>query len=169
MMKIPKPGRFFYLLILAALIGLGLYFVSVRKVTRSLQTRQSEALALEAQLAKAREGIRLFKKGGPDKSLLPENEVSPALEEVTKLGNELGIAFLDVEPGKPEKLPDSPLRVLAVRVETESAYEALGRFLGKLDEALKNLVTIRSFEILPVTAGKPKVKSRLVLNLYLAE
>lgn len=148
--------------------GLVLFFSLYLPLGRGLKIRGSECRILETEIGQAQEGLSLFRKNGRGKSLITEEEVSRAIDELTRQGKSLGINFISLTPRQAEKSEGSRFRIFPIEMETESTYEALGRFLGSLDELQKSLVTVGGFDVIPNEGNPSKLKAKLTVQMYLA-
>ena len=54
-------------------------------------------------------------------------------------------------------------------MELESKYDNLGIFLGLIDDLEKSLVTVKSFNIIPDKKDPVRLKTKVVVNVYLLD
>lgn len=163
------PGNRRLLGIGLGLLALGavLYLRIYAPLLSRLHSRGDACRLAEAEVSEARDLITAFKAKEIEKTLIPESQVSEALEEVTRQGNQAGVTFLSVTPRSPEE--GDGCRVLPIEMELGSSYEALGQFLGDLDDLKGSLITVRDFSVTPKGADSAELAARLALNFYLTE
>ena len=152
-------------------IGLGLYLFIYHPLLHSLKTQSSACRLVEDELTQARRMIASFKAGGKERVFIPEEEVSLAIDELTRVGKFEEISFISVTPRdseKPEGPQPQPYKVLPLEMETESTYEALGRFLGSLGELKNSLITVENFNVTPSPEDPSRLRARLKVHLYVA-
>lgn len=147
--------------------ALALYLGLYAPLWKKLRLQGEETRALETEVAFARSQIAALKHQGQSRSLIREAEVSLAIEELTRRGKSEEINFTSIRQRPVEKTQGVPYHVLPLAIETESTYEALGSFLGSLDELESSLVTVRSFSIMAKPEKTSKLKASLTLALYL--
>ena len=133
---------------------------------KQIRVQAETARAREAEVLGIREGLERLKKEVFKRHLIAEDEVSTAMEELTRQGNWKGMNFLSISSKPAEKIPDSRVRVLPIEMEAVSSYQALGEFLGLLDELEKSFVTVKSFEINAETKSLPKLNSKLNVQMH---
>ena len=91
------------------------------------------------------------------------------MEELTRQGKSGGINFVSLTPGAVEDTEGREYRILPIEMEIESTYEALGHFLGLLDEMEKSLLKVQSFNVVTKGEDPSKIHTRLTVYLYLAK
>lgn len=151
------------------LVSSGLYLFLYGPLMNQLRKKTLEAKTIEAEVFQTRAGIESFKAADIKKTFVTEQEISLAIDELTRQGKAQGMNFVFVSstPKAIEKPPDSLYRILPVEMETESSYESLGQFLGSLDDLEKYLVTVRSFSVISDKDEPSRVSTQLTVNLYL--
>ena len=150
-----------------AVVGLALFLFLYHPLMDKIKARYAECHTIEGEAAQARENTAKAREIARDKILISEEEVSPVIEELTKQGNLQGINFISLAPKDAEKYKDSPYRILPIEIETESSYEALGKFLGFVDGLKSGLVTVGTFEVTSGEKDAAKLKAKLTVHLYL--
>jgi Tfp pilus assembly protein PilO len=146
-------------------IALVAYFLFLTPLVGQIKKKHLECKAIESNVIECRNIIETLGKGG--RLLLPEEEVSYTIDELTRLGKARGVNFVSMIPQKIEK--SGQYRILPVEIQLESTYRQLGSFLGSLDNLEKGLIRMQSFD---VTSGKDdmsKLISDLILEVYIAE
>lgn len=161
-------GRLTLLLAGGGLLGVfGIYFFLYHPLIRQLKIQGAAAKATESELAQARSLIERAKNRGERRALIKEEEVSRSIDELTRVGKLKGVDFISMTPRASEKSSDSRFQILPLEIEIESTYEALGLFLGSLDELLGSLVTVASFKGVPAEGDPSKLRTQLILHIYL--
>ena len=152
------------------LIGVALVFTAFlvygflyAPLIKSLKLARLECQKLESRLHNARESLDLFPKTQAQKTFMPEQNISRAIDELTKEGKSLGISFLSMKLDKIQESADRQYRILPVVMDIESSYEVLGEFLGSLDSLKKSVTTVDNFTI----TQDQQLKAKLVVNMYL--
>ena len=169
-LKIEFPKERWVLLIagLAAVGTLALYLFLYRPLLRELNVQASACRELEANLAHARQLAARLKTGGEERSFTKEEEVSLAIDELTRQGKLKGINFISITPKSMEKSKDGRFQILPIEVETESSYETLGRFLGSLEDLKTSLVTVASFNVTAEGEDPSRLRAKLTLHMCVA-
>jgi Tfp pilus assembly protein PilO len=145
----------------------GLYLFLYKPIISRLRTARSECCVIEADVAQARQSTDSVKMADIKGGLITEEEISFAIDELTRQGKLEDVNFISMKPGEIEK-SKGPYEILPIEIEAESLYDRLGTFLGTLDELERSLVTIRSFKITPAKADPSRLRSELVVNMYIA-
>ncbi len=150
-----------------AVACLGLYLFLYHPLLVKLRLKYAECRLAEEEILTARNNVSILKTNQAGKKFVVLGEVSIAMDELTKKGKSKGINFISITPQPVEKV-SGVYKILPIEMETESTYEALGSFLGCLDELAKSLVTVRSFEVTAEEKDDSKLKMKLMVNMYLA-
>jgi len=152
-----------------AIIALGLYLFLYSPLINKLRKAHSECKRLETEVLQAREATDSLRIKTPKGKLITEEDVSWAIDELTKKGKLARVNFISITPKQTEK-PQQTLfyKILPIEIEMESTYDDLGIFLGSLDELENCVVTVRNFNITSTEEGAKKLKTKLMLNLYLS-
>ncbi|MDP3731699.1 MAG: type 4a pilus biogenesis protein PilO [Candidatus Omnitrophota bacterium] len=152
-----------------AIIALGLYLFLYSPLISKLRKARLECKRLETEVLQAREAIDYLRTRAQKGKLITEEDVSWAIDELTKKGRAERINFVSMTPKQTEE-PRQGLsyKILPIEIEMESTYEDLGIFLGSLDELESCVVTVRNFNIAPTDEGVTKMKTKLVLNMHLS-
>ncbi len=122
---------------------------------------------MEETLAVSRvevESARKLQFNGP---LLSRDEISRAMDEITKTGKTFNINFFSISLRDLEDIPDSASQRLPVFIESESEYKDFGLFLGALADLKESIVPVRNFKMTRDEAILPLLRSKLVIDLYL--
>lgn len=158
---------------LYAAIGLGclltaaaLYWAVYSPVLKDLRTKDIERRYMEKQMDQARMNLALGRKNAKVARFVRPEKVTVVIEELVRRGKEKGINFLSITPQKMEK-GNALYNLQPVIFEIKSTYEALGTFLGGLDELESGLVSVRSFLTAPDESNRDQLKTELAVVLYL--
>ncbi len=156
------------IIILAILGGVVLFFfVFMGPLWGRVRSVNRELRLVEEQLAVSRvdvESVRKLQFKGP---LLSRDEISRAMDEITKIGKAFNISFFSISPRDPEDIKDSASQRLPVFIESESEYKDFGLFLVALTDLKESIVTVRDFKMTRDEAILPLIRSKLVIDLYL--
>jgi Tfp pilus assembly protein PilO len=101
-----------------------------------------------------------------EKRLIKEENISFFMKKIVKKGKKEGIEFISITPKKIEDI--LPYRILPIEIELQSSYRSLGIFLGFLND-LKEIVKVESFKMIPLKNNPLKLKTNLLIKVYLAE
>jgi Tfp pilus assembly protein PilO len=152
------------------LIGLGvfIFLVICFFIYYSLLKEIKNASLEYKKLKKEVEGLykTLSAEKGNRKKLIKEEKISFFLKEIVKKGKGEGIEFISITPKKIEEI--LTYRVLPIEMWLESSYKSLGTFLGFLN-SLEEIIKVESFEISPLKNNPSKLKTNLLIKVYLAE
>lgn len=155
-------------LLLAAVGALGFYFLLYRPLLHKLNIQASVCRELEGSLDQARRLLVRSQTQAEERSFFKEEEVSPAIDELTRQGKLKGINFISITPKSMEKSKDARFQVVPLEIETESSYETLGRFLGVLEDLKTGLVTVASLNVTSQEEDASRLRARLILHMYVA-
>lgn len=153
-----------------------LYLVFYRPLIKEVKAASRECRACEKEALIARDFVKSVAINWTRDSILSEEDVSLAIDELTKLGTEKGIKYISMTPMEEAKKSELYYEILPIEIGIESTYERLGRFLGSLDEMSHSLITVSSFKVTPYMppprgvnekADPEKLETKLVLNMYL--
>lgn len=153
--------------ILAVLFGP--YLFLYRPLINRCRQEGAKCMSAEEKVLLAREAITNFlNQNISEKHLISEEDVSLAIDELTKQARSNGINFVSITPGQIKKAENYPCKVLPIEMETESTYKGLGIFLGSADDLEKSLVTVRDFSLTSHKKDAGKLTTRLVINMHLS-
>ena len=152
----------------AAIIVLGLYLFLYRPLIARLMTARLNCKTAEAEVLQVRAVVASLKTADIKKGLITEKDISIAIDELTSQGKSKRINFTSITPKKIEKAKDPRYKILPVEMGMESTYKDLGIFLGSLDELEESLVEVRHFKITPHKEDPEKLKTKLVVDIYLS-
>lgn len=162
--------RFFLILAAAALLlAILLHLIFYAPLLSELRKKGQECRKMEELALQVRGGIKFLGKQRLGKILISESEVTPAIDEMTRLAKVHGINMVSLSPRTAVKTPSSVSRVFPIDMELESSYRGLGEFLGSLDEMQNGLITVQNFEVVPDGKKQARLKTRLTAQMYLAD
>ncbi len=148
-------------------ISFSLYFFLYGPLISKKRAAYLECISIENEVIQARESIVPLKTANINKELITKEDITLAMDELTRQGRLKGINFFSITPREIEKAEYFSCRILPIEMELQSTYENLGIFLGLLDNLEKNLVTVKAFNITLDKKDSPKLKTKLVVNMYL--
>ena len=146
-----------------AVIILGLYLFLYNPLIGKLKVAYLECENIEAEVLQARNSTAIGAKKGP----IAEEDIALAIGELTREGRLKGIDFISMTSkkiGKKEML----YKILPIELETESTYKEFGVLLGLLGDLEKSLITVRSFNMKSYKEAPAKLKTKLVVNMYIS-
>lgn len=165
MMKLIKDKRFIISVATAAGVFI-LYAYVYGPVITKLGSVRTECCSIEKDVNAARVAAA-YKPSAEKRRLITEQEVSLALDVVTKKNKVKGTEIISISPGAVRQ--EGRFKVLPIELEIKANYENTALFFGSLDELENSIVTIRSFSMVPDPAAPAKFRTRLGVNMYLAE
>ncbi|MFC1699280.1 type 4a pilus biogenesis protein PilO [Candidatus Omnitrophota bacterium] len=154
-----------YGLILLALILAFVFFY--RPLSLSLSQKQREFKALEQQLAKQRKTVARLQKIDLQGRLMPEKEVSQAIDEITEKGRGLNLKFISITPGELEQAASGNFKQLPIDFEIEAEYQNLGKFLIFLEAYPRSIAAVDSLRVRPLAESALGLDIELSVNLYM--
>jgi len=143
------------------------FFVFIVPSWGRLRSVDHELRLVEGQLAASRTEVESARKLHLNGPLLSREEISLAMDEITKTGKTFNINFLSINPQDVEDIKDSVSQRLPVVIELESEYKDFGLFVGALANLKESIVTIRDFKMIRDESILPRLTSKLVIDLYL--
>lgn len=149
------------------IIGLGLYIFLYRPLIVRLGPACIECEAIETQAQGVREGIALLKTKENKKSLITEEEVSTAVEELTREGKLKGINFISITQKEIEWAEEYVK--CPIEIDAEATYKSLGLFLGLMDGLEKSLITLERINIKPSIEHPARLNAKMLINIYLSK
>ena len=147
------------------IVAIGTYLFLYQPLISKLKKQHLECRTIESEVNQAREAIATLKKKDK-KTILNEADVSVAIDELTKQAKSKGLNLISITP-KQVMEKEAHYKILPIEMEIESTYEDLGVFLGSLDKLEKSLATIDSFSVISDKERSLKLKTKLVINMYL--
>ncbi|NQT06640.1 MAG: type 4a pilus biogenesis protein PilO [Candidatus Omnitrophica bacterium] len=158
-------------LILALLL---VYSIIFKPLITKIRNAQRECDTCETHVTNARDFIESVNITWTESSVLTEEDVSFAIDELTKHGKKKNINYVSITPKETEQKKDMPYPILPIEMEIESDYRSIGEFLGSLDDLKDSLITVRSFVIKPYVKKQSNeevdhdmLTTNLVINMYL--
>lgn len=128
--------------------ALALYIVFYMPIIKELKVKYSECSSIERDVMDTRNTIETAGKVYGSRILPTEEEVSSAIDELTKYGAKIeGVNFISISPKEIKKGKDAEYKIMPIEMEVKSSYAQLGVFLGSLDDMEKGVVKVKSFNI----------------------
>ncbi len=157
-------------MILGAAGGLILFFVFlIQPLSGKVRLKEEELRLVEQKLEEGREMIKVAGKWGQGGALLRKEEISLAMDEITKAGKSFDVSFVSISPRETEAVPGISCRRLPIEINVKSRYQDLGTFLGSLEKLKKSVVTVRQFVLSRDEAQPSHVNSRMLVDVYLKD
>ena len=153
---------------IAAVAAFVIYMALYAPLLSKLRIKYGQCNKYEKQIADGRELINVAGKTYSDRVLMTEKDVSSAIDEFAKHGKEQGINFISMKPGEAAAGSSSLYKVMPLEMEVEAKDEAFAKFLGSLDELKRVVITVRSFDVVPVQDDRSRVKARLIVDMYIS-
>ena len=166
--ELTKERRIVIVISALVIIAIGAFTFLYRPIATELKEVYLEYKRYEREILRARNIIAGSKATGIKRTLITEEDISLAIDELTKQGKLKKVNFISMTPQQIEKRKDSRYKILPIEIEIESTYERLGFFLSSLDDFKKSAITIRGFRIIPDKKNLTKLKTNLVVNMYLS-
>ena len=161
-----KLMTFLPVAVLVAVIGISLiFYIPLMKKSRALY---AQCKTIEDKVRKTKNVIKGASVISSRRVLMTEEDVSYATNELTRLGKQKGIDFVSIRPKDIQKEKGEEYKILPVELQLESTYKELGMFLGSLDDVEKSLITVKSFNIVPVPENTARLITDLVVDVYLS-
>lgn len=154
---------------MVVIASLGLYIFLYRPLINGLKTASSKCKSSEDEVSRVRELIAPLKIMNIKRSLIREETVALAINELTRQAKLEGINFLSMEQKKVKRPKGISYKVLPIEIELVATYEKLGVFLGILDILEKSLVTVKSFDVILDKNDVNALKTKMVFNIYIMD
>ena len=150
----------------AVFILLGYGFV-YQPLASQINLKKKEWQQLEGDLSAARGFI--FRKDdlGRKGHLLSRQEISLAIDEITKMGKRQKINFISISPQEIQNVSDASYRRLPIELELEAEYKDLGSFFGSLRELHESFVTVKDFKIAKHETVYSILHAKVTIELYI--
>lgn len=155
-------------MILGVAGGLILFFAFlIRPLSGRVHLKEEELRVVEQKLEEGREMIKVAGRWGQAGTLLRKEEISLAMDEITKAGQSFDVSFVSISPREAEAVPGVPCRRLPIEIDVKSRYQDLGMFLGSLEKLKKSVVTVRQFVLSRDEIQPSSVNARVLVDIYL--
>ena len=142
-----------------------IFFVYLPLIQRLKQAR-SKVILKEKEISELQAQTQILSR--KEKKKLPSlKEVSLAIDELSKLGADNKIDFISIDPRQTKTAKSMPYQILPIEMVVEAEYKNLGIFLGSLESLKQSLVTLERLEIQRDEKILPRLKARLIVNMYL--
>ena len=146
-MELTKERLIIIIAVAVVIVILGVYLVLYRPLSNKIRTARLECNSIEAEVLQARNQIVPLKQEVTKKGLIIEEDISLAIDELTKLGKSKGLNFNSITPKEIRKSEHPQCNILPIVMDIESTYKDLGIFLGSL-EGLQNSLMLPSCDAL---------------------
>ena len=146
------------------LLGYGFVY---QPLASQINLKKKEWQRLEGDLSVARGFILKKDDLGRKGDLLSRQEISLAIDEITKMGRRQKINFISISPQEIQDVPDASYRRLPIRPELEAEYKDLGAFWGALRELHESLVTVKDFKIAKHETVYSILHAQVTIELYI--
>ena len=159
-----RPALFLILAVLGGAIAMTLVFWPMLQRVRDLERQKllmTEDINLVNGLMKTQNKNNL----GPQ--LVTLNDAAKVMEEIVALGNTQAITFLSMARQDKNKSSYKKIDTLPVDLETQSTYKQLGLFMGALNDLLKGIVLVETFQIVRDGQAPDKVRSKMHIHICL--
>lgn len=157
--------RFIFIFaILAIILGFSIIFIylPLAKDLRDLNSRYTRKFL---ELDKIKDKIAVADKIKA-KIIVYSQDLPSALDELTKKANALGINFDFIKQEKLINLSQG-YQVLPILIESVCDFQALGSFLGSLEDLEKSVIVLNQLEINREEDSLPNLRVDLQLGIYL--
>lgn len=151
-----------------AVIILLIYFTFYAPLIKKLKVSYRECKSCETEVFRVRNIIESVSKTGNGKTLITEDDVSLAIDELTRHGKSIGVNFISIKPKEIMDEKGSKYKLLPIEMEIESKDEQFSEFLGSLDELKKSLIKIKSFDLIPNKEDRTRINARVTVDMHLS-
>jgi len=151
-----------------AIAMLLIYFIIYAPLIKRLNANYREYRSYDEEVLKVHNTIETASRTHDGKGLIAEEDVSFAIDELTKYGKSIGINFISMRPGEIIADKEAKYKILPIEMEIESNNEQFSEFLGSLDEFKRSLIKIKSFELASNTEDRAKLKAKITVYMYLS-
>lgn len=152
----------------AVVLIIGIYAVISFPMIESLRKTALECKSLEKNVREAREVIERAGKVYGKRILISENDISLAIDELTKHGKSMRINFISIKPQELVSDSKSKYKILPIDMEIEATDQKFADFLGSLDSLEKGVIRVKSFDVFPNKDDKARLNAKLTIDMYLA-
>lgn len=151
-----------------AAVVLLVYFIFYAPLIRELMQKGAQSRLIEDQLQQAHELIGSAEKPPLKRALAAENDISQAQDELTKYCSLMGIAVSSMSPKEIIKGREAQTKILPIEMKIKAGDQQFAKFIGSLDRLKKSLIKVRGFDLSVDPEDKPKLKSNLLLDMYIS-
>lgn len=149
------------------IFALMVYCIIFSPLITGIRVKCAEAVGLEKNLCEARDVIESCGKTEDVKTLKTEEDISKAIDELTRHGKSTGVKYISIKP-KEQGKDEAGRAILPVEMEIDSTYEQLAVFLGSLDELNDSIVKVKNFDIAVHKNDPALITANLVVAMYLS-
>jgi len=121
---------------------------------------------VETELANQRSAIAASGNSDVKDQMMRQDEVPPAIAELTEKGRDLGLNFSSISPSQLQETTQAGIRKLPINFTIESEYKNAGQFLAYVEGFSRSIAEVESLSIRPRENNLPTLNVELVLDLY---
>jgi Tfp pilus assembly protein PilO len=121
---------------------------------------------VEAELSNQRSAIAASGNSDVKDQMMRQDEVPPAIAELTEKGRDLGLNFSSISPSQLQETTQASIRKLPINFTIESEYKNVGQFLASVEGFSRSIAEVESLSIRPRENNLPTLNVELVLDLY---
>lgn len=144
------------------------YGIIYRPLASKISRQKKEWQAIEKDLTIARGFISKKDDLGRKGHLLSRQEISLAIDEITRIGRKQKVNFISISPQEIEPAAaGEPCRRMAIQIDLEAEYRDFGNFLAALKELRESFVTVRSFKMVRHESVYSLLHSQMIIDVYL--
>lgn len=152
----------------AALLAVLIFVIFYAPALKKMTANGMECRKLENEVRRARTLISQSGKIYGDRTLISEDEVGWAMEEITKHGKAMGINFISIKPSDIKEVPGTGYKVISIDMRLEATDRQFSEFIGAADTLKKGLLKIKGFDISPKDGDPSKLDCRLLMDMYIS-
>lgn len=152
----------------AILMAISVLIIFYAPAIKKMAAKGSECRKIETEVRQARTLISQAGKIYGDRTLISEDEVGWAMEEITKHGKAMGINFISIKPSEIKEVPGTGYKVMSIDMRLEATDKQFSEFIGAADTLKKGLLKISGFDISPKEDDPVKLDCRLLLDMYIS-
>ena len=121
---------------------------------------------VETELSNQRSAIAASGNSDVKDQMMRQDEVPPAIAELTEKGRSLGLQFSSIAQQQLQETTQAGIQKLPISFAIESEYKNAGQFLAYVEEFSRGVAGVESLSICPSETDSTKLSVKLVLNLY---
>jgi len=150
------------------LLSLALYFFAYKPLIKKINLAHQEYSGIEEKINLSKEALAALQELQIKKDPINEKNLKEVSAEIVSLAKQNGLVVIATNIAAAER-QEAGFKIVPLEMETESNYKALGVFLGQLEGLPFGPVELKDFLAGNNQGAASRLKSRLTLNLYLAE
>jgi Tfp pilus assembly protein PilO len=121
---------------------------------------------VETELSNQRSAIAASGNSDVKDQMMRQDEVPPAIAELTEKGRDLGLNFSSISPSQLQETTQASILKLPINFTIESEYKNVGQFLASVEGFSRSIAEVESLSIRPRENNLPTLNVELVLDLY---